>query len=92
MGWFSSKSDDEKKVAAIERNVDDLRDRADGEERAAGWFDRVGAHGAAERKRTNAELDRRLADQEEQCLRSGRYREGHRQHPSIEEQTGKRWW
>lgn len=92
MGWLSRKSDDEKHAEAWADNIDALRDRADN---ADAWADRMNRWGVApdraERLRTNAGLDRHLADQQENCYRSGGYRRGERQHDAVEEQTGKGW-
>lgn len=82
MGWFSGKSTEQH----LQDDVDALRDRATGSDRKAKTLDKVGAKDAAKNARYEAKLDRRLADQQEKGLRSGAYKAGRRQHPSVEEQ------
>jgi hypothetical protein len=84
MGFFSSRS----KEQAIQDSVDDLRARAKDRERAAKLADKVGARGVADKQRHDAKLDRKLAAQQEAGLKSGAYKAGCRQHPSVEEQCG----
>lgn len=87
MGWFSRKTTEEE----IEWQIEAHRDAADDAERRARWADRLGVPDFADRQRANARLDRRLADQQEECLRSGRYRNGRRQYPAVEDQLGEEW-
>ncbi len=84
MGLFSSRS----KEQAIQDNVDDLHGRARSSERAAKLVGKAGARELADRLRHDAKLDRMLADQQAAGLRSGAYKAGCRQHPSVEDQCG----
>lgn len=70
----------------IQDGVEDLRDRSSSRARSAKVADKLGAHETAHRLRHNAGLDLCLAEQMADGLRSGAYRAGHRQNPTVEEQ------